>query len=54
MGGIRYIQNLLPLLKHRLRLSVMHDRRREKSQSRVMMLLIVPGEESLRPRTRIG
>ena len=54
MRGIRRRQNLLSLLQNRFRLSVMHDGRGQQTQPSVMMRLIVPGEERLRPRTRIN
>ena len=53
MCGIRCRQNLLPLLQNYFRLPMMHDRRREESQACVMMRLIVPREEGLRPRARV-
>ncbi len=54
MCGVRGTQHPLALLQNQLRLAVMHDPRREQRQTRVMMLLIVPGEERVRPRSGLG
>ena len=53
MRCVCHPQNILTFLANTLGLSRMHDGRSQQSQVRVMMFLIVPGKERVRPRARI-
>ena len=54
MSGIRLIQEVLSIGPNLVGLPMMNDRRCHQPQTRVMVLVVVPGEESSQQRTEAG
>jgi len=51
MSSISLIQDVLSLGPNFVDMPIMNDRRCHQAQTRVMMLMVVPGDESTRPVT---